>query len=103
VELDAPRSVRFGVRSRKYFFFVSEYCSRPQMALSTVPGGEARTMVSPQQWRALVIIQDKQYSPKQSGINCLVEGISILRLFNNIEIFIHQNYIYFLIKKYYHV
>jgi hypothetical protein len=24
------------------------YCSRPQMALSTVPGGEARIMVSPQ-------------------------------------------------------
>jgi hypothetical protein len=24
-------------------------------------------------------------------------------LFNNIEIFLHQNYIYFLVKKYYHV
>jgi hypothetical protein len=30
------------------FFVVIEYCSRPQMALSTVPGMEARTMVSPQ-------------------------------------------------------
>jgi hypothetical protein len=29
-------------------FFVSEYCLWLQMALVTVPGGEARTMVSPQ-------------------------------------------------------
>jgi hypothetical protein len=28
--------------------FVSEYCSRQQMALSTVPRGEVKTMVSPQ-------------------------------------------------------
>jgi hypothetical protein len=47
-------------------------------------------------------LSDRQYRPKQSGLNCLVEAIPILRL-NNIEIFLHQNYIYFLIKKYYHV
>jgi hypothetical protein len=35
-----------------FAFFVREYCLRPQMALLTVPGGEARTMVGPQPTRA---------------------------------------------------
>jgi hypothetical protein len=32
------------------------------------------------QWRALVIRHDTQCGPKQSGLNCLVEAIDILRL-----------------------
>jgi hypothetical protein len=61
-------------------FFVSEYYLRPQMALLTLPNGEPRTIVGPQQWRALVIRHVGQYRPKQSGLNCLVEAIPILRL-----------------------
>jgi hypothetical protein len=45
----------------------------------------------------LVIRHDRQYRPKQSGLNCLVEEYLFYDLFNNIEIFLHQNYIYFLI------
>jgi hypothetical protein len=33
-----------------------------------------------EQWRSLVIRHDRQYRPKQSGLNCLLEAIPNLRL-----------------------
>jgi hypothetical protein len=52
------------------------------------------------QWRALVIRHDRQNRPKQSG---WWRQYLFYDLFNNEEIFLHQNYIYFQIKKYLHV
>jgi hypothetical protein len=51
-----------------------------RISIAPVQSWGGLLVYSKRQWGALVIRHGRQYIPKQSGLNCLVEAIPILRL-----------------------